>query len=235
MISEGIYIGLGALTFNYTFPIKVTAPPYNWSEVRVARLAWSHVLTDQINSGLIAVGNAIGYILAIPFTTSSDRLAARLTKRNGGMREAEMRLGVLLPGMLIGPAGLIVYGYTAQYNLHWIGYFFGVGMVNWAAYFYFTFTLAYAVDSYNANTSEMLIAMNLGKQAISFGMGFSLLDWILESGYKNVIAGAFCAVLMVNNLALIVFMLYGKKIRIVTSRSWLGGLHRRTMTVGETH
>ena len=146
-----------------------------------------------------------------------------------------MRLGVLIPGMLIGPAGLIVYGYTAQNNLHWIGYFFGVGMVNWAAYFYFTFTLAYAVDSYNANTSEMLIAMNLGKQAISFGMGFSLLDWILESGYKNVIAGAFCAVLMVNNLALIVFMLYGKKIRIATSRSWLGALHRRTMSVGETH
>lgn len=36
---------------------------------------------------------------------------------------------------------------------------------------YYSFTLAYAVDSYQANTSEMLIAMNLGKQAISFGMG----------------------------------------------------------------
>lgn len=29
----GIYIGLGALAFNYTFPLKITAPPYNWSEV----------------------------------------------------------------------------------------------------------------------------------------------------------------------------------------------------------
>lgn len=29
----GIYIGLGALAFNYTFPIKIVAPPYNWSEV----------------------------------------------------------------------------------------------------------------------------------------------------------------------------------------------------------
>ena len=26
----GIYIGLGALVFNYTFPIKIVAPPYNW-------------------------------------------------------------------------------------------------------------------------------------------------------------------------------------------------------------
>jgi Flp pilus assembly protein TadB len=31
----GLYIGLGALAFNYTFPIKITAPPYNWSEVSV--------------------------------------------------------------------------------------------------------------------------------------------------------------------------------------------------------
>lgn len=29
----GLYIGLGALAFNYTFPIKITAPPYSWSEV----------------------------------------------------------------------------------------------------------------------------------------------------------------------------------------------------------
>jgi hypothetical protein len=30
---QGLYIGLGALAFNYTFPLKITAPPYNWSEV----------------------------------------------------------------------------------------------------------------------------------------------------------------------------------------------------------
>lgn len=146
-----------------------------------------------------------------------------------------MRLGVLFPALLVAPAGLIVYGFTAQKNLHWIGYFAGVAMCNWGAYFYFTFTLAYAVDSYNANTSEMLIAMNLGKQAISFAMGFKLLNWILEDGYAVIIAGAFCAVLLVNNLALIIFMLFGKRIRIATSKSWLGRLHRRTMVVGETH
>ncbi|KIX04625.1 uncharacterized protein Z518_05495 [Rhinocladiella mackenziei CBS 650.93] len=216
----GIYIGLGALAFNYTFPIKIVAPPYNWS---------------QTNSGLIAVGNAVGYILAVPFTTSSDRLAAYLTKRNNGIREAEMRLGVLLPAMLIGPASLIVYGYTAEKNLHWFGYFAGVAMCNWSAYFYFTFTLAYAVDSYTVNLSEMLIAMNLGKQAISFGMGFELLDWILETGYVNVIAGIFCGVLAANDLALLIFMFFGKKIRIATSKTWLASMHRKTHVAGESH
>ncbi|KAF2223695.1 major facilitator superfamily domain-containing protein [Elsinoe ampelina] len=217
--SFGIYIGLGALTFNYTFPLKIVQPPYNW---------------NPVNSGLIALGNIIGYALAIPFTSSSDRLAAYLTKKNGGIREAEHRLGVMLPAMVIGPAGLILYGYSAQNNLHWIGYFVGVAMVDWASYFYFTFALAYAIDSQTANTSEMLIAMNLGKQAISFGMGIYLLDWILSLGYVTVIAGIFTGVLVANNFSLLIFMWKGKSIRRVFHNSWLARIHAKNAT-GDIH
>ena len=184
---------------------------------------------------MIAVANAVGFFLAVPLTASSDMLAARLTKKNNMIREAEMRLGVLLPVVLISPAGLIVYGFTAEKDLHWMGYMAGVAMVNFSAYFFFTYSLAYAVDSYTVNLSEMLIAMNLGKQAISFGMGIYLLDWILEIGYAKMIAGIFTGVLLANNLTVIIFMLFGKKIRVGTSRSWLARLHNRTITVGETH
>ncbi|KAF2475556.1 serine/threonine kinase 16 [Lindgomyces ingoldianus] len=217
--SFGIYIGLGALAFNYTFPIKITAPPYNWSPT---------------NSGLITIASFLGYLFAIPFTPSSDRLAAHLTRKNNGIREAEMRLGVILPAMIIAPCGIILYGLAAEHNLPWIAYFFGVGMDQWGSLFYFTFTLAYAVDSYQANTSEMLIAMNLGKQAISFGMGIYLLDWILERGYAVTISGIFAAVLLANNLCLLIFMFWGKKIRIFMSKTWLARLHKTTIkTVGE--
>ena len=138
-----------------------------------------------------------------------------------------MRLGVLFPALLIAPAGLVIYAMTAQHNLHYIGYFFGVGMCNWGAYFYFTTTLAYAVDSYNSDMSEMLIAMNLGKQAISFGMGSYLLDWILNRGYAVVIAGIFGGVLLANNLAVFVFIFWGKRIRVFTGKSRLGGWHQK--------
>ena len=141
-----------------------------------------------------------------------------------------MRLGVMLPAMIIAPAGLIVYGMTAQLDLHWVGYFAGVVMTDWGSYFYFTFALAYAVDSYNANTSEMLIAMNLGKQAVSFGMGINLLEWILTTGYAKVIAGAFCAVLLANNLTLLIFMWKGKNIRRFYAGTWLARMHRKTIT-----
>ena len=212
--SFGIYIGLGALAFNYTFPLKITQPPYNWS---------------QTNSGLITIATFLGFFAALPFLSSSDRLAAHLTRKNGGIREAEMRLGVMLPAMIVAPAGIVLYGLAAEKNLHWIAYFFGVGMDQWGALFYFSFTLAYAVDSYQSNTSEMLIAMNLGKQAISFGMGIYLLDWILENGYAVTISGIFAAILLANNLALLIFMGWGKKIRIYMSRTWLARLHRKTV------
>lgn len=127
----GMYIGIGALCFSYTFPIKIVQPPYLWS---------------QESSGMYAVASFIGYALAVPFLSSSDRLAAHLTKRNGGIREAEMRLGVLIPACFVAPAGLLLYGMTAQNDLHWIGYFFGVGLLCWGAIFYFAYTLAYAID-----------------------------------------------------------------------------------------
>ncbi|CEL07443.1 hypothetical protein ASPCAL10600 [Aspergillus calidoustus] len=216
--SFGIYIGLGALTFNYTFPLLITAPPYNW---------------PQTSSGLIALATILGFTLALPFTSTSDRLAAHLTRRNNHVREAEMRLPALLPGALLAPAGLIVYGLTAEHSLHWTGFFAGVAMVQFGSYFFFTFTLAYAVDSYYVGTSEMLIAMNLGKQAVSFGMGSFLLDWITGRGYAVVIAGVFCAVAVANNSLLAAFWVCGKRVRRYTAGSWLGRLGKNNKSGGE--
>ncbi|KAI1161645.1 putative MFS transporter [Nemania serpens] len=214
--SFGIVIGLGGLSFNFVFPIKITAPPYNW---------------PVSSSGLHAVGAVIGFLLAVPFTPTSDMLAAYLTRRNNGIREAEMRLGVVLPAMIIGPVGLVVYGLTAQRNLHWIGYFLGSAMASWSGYFYYNFTLAYAVDSYNANTSEMLMAINVGKQLVSFGLGFKVLEWIMQNSYAAVISAGFGGILLANNLFLIVFMIWGKRIRQLMSTSWLARLHGRASNV----
>ncbi|KAK3934721.1 major facilitator superfamily domain-containing protein [Diplogelasinospora grovesii] len=217
---SGIYIGLGALTFNFIFPIKITHPPYNWSET---------------NSGLIAVTSFLGYLLAIPFTLTSDRLAAHLTRKNNGIREAEMRLGAMLPVLLLPTVGLIVFSVAAEKNLPWIAYFAGVTINQFASYFYFTFTLAYAIDSYHSNISEMLIAMNLGKQAISFGMGLDLLNWIMERGYAAMITGIFSTIVLVNNLCLIIFMIWGKKIRKFMATTWLARMHGKTIKEIATH
>ncbi|CAK7199423.1 hypothetical protein SEUCBS139899_002103 [Sporothrix eucalyptigena] len=218
----GANIGLGAFAVGFTFPILITSPPYNWS---------------VINSGLQALAPTIAFLAAVPFTSLSDRLAAYLTRRNGGIREAEMRLGVLLVPMLIGPAGLLLYGIGADRQLPWPAFFLGSGLMSWSGYFYFAFTIAYAVDAHFANTSEMLIAINVGKQAVSFGFGNAVLQWVVSvpHGYAVVVGGIFVGVLAANNLVVIVFLVWGKAIRRAMARSWLARLHRSTHVAGEVH
>jgi hypothetical protein len=308
---SGLEIGIAAFSFNYVFPVlvrffclpvaishpwnchdeQITQPPYNW---------------PSTNSGLGAAASFVGYGLAVPFTGTSDLLAARLTRKNNMIREAEMRLPVLFPVVLLGPAGLICFGLTAQYQAHWYNaitsfdidiyihpermfLFSQDGIFRWdriaklrgifilvrsdqlrvypwarltlvSFFSCSTFVLAYAVDSYNANTAEMLIIMNLGKQvspaliissrraavanvlyinlqqAISFGLSLHILQWILENGYAKMIAGAFCAVLFFVHVLVVPFYIFGKRIRIWTSKSKLAELHRRSVkNPGETH
>jgi hypothetical protein len=41
------------------------------------------------------------------------------------------------------------------------------------------------------------------------------------------VAGAYMAILFANNLIVIVFMIWGKRIRIFMHNSWIGQLHQR--------
>jgi hypothetical protein len=216
----GIFIGLCGFSFNFVFPLKIVAPPYNW---------------PATNSGLHALATLIGFACAVPFLPTSDILAAKLTKRNGGVREAEMRLGVLAGAVLAAPAGQVLFGVAAARDLHWACYFVAIGLTQWAGYFFFTVTLAYAVDSHNASLSEQLIVISLGKQAISFGFSLELLNWILEHGYLTIIVGAFVPILVVNCLMVVVFIVWGKRMRVATARSWLARYHARTIVDGEGH
>ncbi|CAK7221955.1 hypothetical protein SCUCBS95973_004675 [Sporothrix curviconia] len=218
----GANIGLGAFAVGFTFPILIMSPPYKWSVT---------------SAGLQAIAPTVAFLAAVPFTSLSDRLAAYLTRRNGGVREAEMRLGVLLVPMLIGPTGLLLYGLAADRQLAWPAFFVGSGLMSWSGYFYFAFTIAYAVDAHFANASEMLIAINVGKQAVSFGFGNAVLQWVVSvpHGYAVVVGGIFVGVLAANNLVVLVFLVWGKAIRRAMARSWLARLHHTTHVAGEVH
>ncbi|KAL6407413.1 hypothetical protein AUP68_10245 [Ilyonectria robusta] len=79
--------------------------------------------------GLVSIAAFVGYLAAaIPFSTLPDRFAARLTRRNGNIHEAEHRLWCLAVVLLVAPASLILYGYSAEKQLHWIGLIFAVGL-----------------------------------------------------------------------------------------------------------
>ncbi|KAL6407414.1 hypothetical protein AUP68_10246 [Ilyonectria robusta] len=85
------------------------------------------------------------------------------------------------------------------------------------------------MDSYEANVPEMLIAMNIGKQAISFGFGFAVLDWISEHGYITMFAGVFCGATLANNMAVFVFLYFGKSMRRWFGQTGLAKMHKKSL------
>ncbi|KAH8587359.1 major facilitator superfamily domain-containing protein [Bisporella sp. PMI_857] len=211
----GMVIGLAGLVFTSTFPVIVASPPYNW---------------PIENTGLVSLAALVGYFAAAgPFSTIPDRFSAYLTRRNNGIREAEFRLWCLVPVFFVSPASLILYGYAAERLMHWTALMAAIGMFQFGAFFYLTYTLAYALDSYESNIPEMLIAMNVGKQAISFGFGFEAVQWILNLGYIRVVAGIFCGVLVINNLAVLGFLGFGKPMRTWFSQTWLASFHKNSI------
>jgi hypothetical protein len=100
-------------------------------------------------TGLIYISFAIGMIISLSILMNTqDKMVAKLRAKNNGIFEPEMRLKNLtfIVGW-VGPA-LLVYGWTAQYHVHWIVptialTFFGFGMVG-----IFMGTQTYVVDCF---------------------------------------------------------------------------------------
>lgn len=72
--------------------------------------------------GLLFVGLIVGVVVA-EFALSghvSDRLVARLARKNGGRRTPEMRLWLGYPAAIVSSVGLIVWGFSVERKWHWM-------------------------------------------------------------------------------------------------------------------
>ncbi|KAE8149902.1 major facilitator superfamily domain-containing protein [Aspergillus avenaceus] len=86
---------------------------------------FSDLWTTQYNqsveiSGLHYIAIAIGEISGSQICAwLMDTLYHRLKARANGEHSPELRVPSVLPGALLGPLGLFLYGWAAQYRLHW--------------------------------------------------------------------------------------------------------------------
>lgn len=93
------------LTLNLTQSQAFAAPPYNFSSTKIGFFNFA-----------ILVGGLIGLITAGPL---SDIVAARLTKRNQGIREPEMRLLAMIPYVIIMIIGNIIVAIGYERSWDW--------------------------------------------------------------------------------------------------------------------
>jgi hypothetical protein len=80
-------------------------------------------------SGLCFISGLTGSAIGIFFGGYiSDKTADFFTRRNGGIREPEMRLPSIIIGGIAGPLALILYGVGIGNKLHWMVPTLGLGL-----------------------------------------------------------------------------------------------------------
>ncbi|KIW16594.1 hypothetical protein PV08_03782 [Exophiala spinifera] len=163
------------------------------------------------NVGLVYLGIGVGQLCGLTgFGYFSDRLLKKWAK--GGELKPELRLPLLWPGAFLIPAGLFVYGWSAEYKVHWIvpilgTFFFGAGMI-------ITFMPigTYLVDSYTTYAASAMAA-----NTVLRSIGGALLPLAGRNMYAALSLGwgnsllAFIALAMTPMIW--VFCKYGEKIR----------------------
>ena len=113
----------------------ICLPPVLWSAlVEAATIGFLIAATSNVSVafnrtygfetwqvGLCFTASIIGSLVGIPAGGQmGDAVADWLTRRNGGIREPEMRLPAMMPCLIGTPLGLILYGVGIQYRLHWM-------------------------------------------------------------------------------------------------------------------
>ncbi|THZ16518.1 MFS transporter [Aureobasidium pullulans] len=169
-------------------------------------------------SGLCFISGLLFTLAGIFFGgTVSDYVADYFTKRNGGIREPEMRLPAMTIGLICSPLGLILYGVGIEQKLHWIVPTLGLGFLSIAIAQATNVSLVYVIDSYRPIAGETVVSQLAFKSCFGFLLSFYTNPWIDSSGYAKsfgAMAGISAAVL----LGWIPFYIWGGRIRAATHK-----------------
>ncbi|KAF1997756.1 major facilitator superfamily transporter [Amniculicola lignicola CBS 123094] len=149
--------------------------------------------------GLSYIGTGIGFMAGmLTYGMTSDKLIQRLTKKYGVERpKPEYRLPLTIFASPFIPAGLFIYGWTAEHHVHWavpmlgtvlVGFGFTMVLSSIANYMIDTFTI-YAASAMGAITVSRsifaatfpLFALHM-YDALGYGWGNSLLGFIAVAG-----------------------------------------------------
>jgi hypothetical protein len=196
------------LFFNMSESPVLAAPPYLFSPDKVGYTNFA-----------FAIGALIGLATAGPY---SDWVAARATRKNGGVREAEMRLPALWFYMIITMLSIILGGLAYQRQWAW-GHIvvWGYGFAGLSVTTVPTIAITYAIDCYKPISGEIMVVATVCKNFIGFSYSYWIFD-LAHTSKHGWITPAMVIFACTMVPALFVFPLYfggGKAIRRWTKNS----------------
>ncbi|KAK9422376.1 putative Major facilitator superfamily (MFS) profile domain-containing protein [Seiridium unicorne] len=165
-------------------------------------------------SGLNYLSLGLGFFLGAQVCAPlQDRVYAGLKRRNGGPGRPEYRVPMMVPGAILVPSGLLVYGWTAEYKTHWIGPNIGACMFAAGTIIGFQCVQTFLVDTYTRYAASAVGAATVLRSLAGFGFPLfasSLYDR-LGLGWGNTLL-AFLAI-VIGWPSPIMLWFYGEKLR----------------------
>jgi len=99
-----------------------------------------------------------------------DKVYAQLKRHYGvALGRPEFRVPLMLPGAVLVPAGLLVYGWCAQRRTHWLGPDVGAAVFAAGTMACFQCIQAYLVDTYTLYAASALAAATVLRSLAGFG------------------------------------------------------------------
>ncbi|KAL4740944.1 major facilitator superfamily domain-containing protein [Aspergillus similis] len=174
--------------------------------------------------GLLFIGLLLGTVVSEVLCSGrlSDALVAKLAKRNGGVRVAEMRIWGIYPAILITAVGLILFGVSIDKSYHW--------MVGQVAFFLFaagiqignTITSSYIIDSYPLQSTSVIIFYAVFLNLSAFVNPFFITPWQESVGWTWTFTTQALIVVGPATLLFVALQRYGAKVRgLVGMPSWV--------------
>ena len=132
---------------------------------------WENQYHESVGiGGLNYVSLGVGFFLGTQICAPvNDRIYRRLKKKNDNVGRPEFRIPLMIPGSLLVPTGLFIYGWTSQYHTHWIGPNIGAALFSAGAIIGFQCIQTYLVDSYTRFAASAIAAATVLRSLAGFG------------------------------------------------------------------
>ncbi|KAI0898180.1 MFS general substrate transporter [Annulohypoxylon nitens] len=140
-----------------SFPTLFTSPPPSGYGMSIG--------IGGLNYISLGLGFFLGAQVCAPL---QDRVYAYLKQRYGH-GQPEFRVPMMVPGAVLIPVGLLIYGWTAEYKTHWIGPNIGAVLFAAGAIICFQCLQGFLVDSYQRYAASAVGAATVLRSLAGFG------------------------------------------------------------------
>ncbi|XWW97677.1 hypothetical protein V2A60_005663 [Cordyceps javanica] len=195
---------------------------YNFGLLYIVLATFATLWIDRYNqsklaSGLHYIALVIGYTVAAQVGSRfMDKIWAYLKKRAGGTKTApEYRVPLMVPGAILVLVGIFIYGWTAQYHVHWIAPDIGIAIFGCGIILNTQAMQAYVTEAYLGHVASASAASQFLRSITGFAFPLFAPSLYLDLGYgwgNSVLGFAF---LVLAAPAPIVLWVFGAKMRAI--------------------